>query len=415
MGYLDIDGCPNQFWSSTSSIQGLVFSRRVLKLFLLIVVVTWYIVRNAFYAITMRQWCSQTQTTRLGVSTESSIRVSHGRIHTMRMLMSGGTARGVCQPHGRTSVRARHSMCRTYRRRDHVVCFVSSSVESTSYAESSIPSSSGVGGSDLKPLPRNVESPADDPTLHNPLKRMERMGTGWMGVIFELEGVCVEYEKDDIVAEAWKRTAKEEGKEMPLKWQLDRANGMKGEQAVQEAFCWTRIPQEAKRISNTKENILADLLADAAPVAPQSALRLLKNLEGLETPRALVSSAPEKKVHRILELSGMEGLFDAVISGDDVYRGKPDPEGYLYAAQKLERPPFRCVVIGNNNQSIEAAHEVGMPCVAVAGSSPLYEVSAADLAVKSLDELSFVNLKKLFGTEVSNTTFEEEEEDTMYE
>eukprot|EP00889_Picochlorum_renovo_P007083 jgi/Picre1/34113/NNA_001588.t1 len=272
-------------------------------------------------------------------------------------------------------------MCRTYRKRDDVVCFVSSSVESTSYTESSIPSSSGVGGSDLKPLPRNVESPADDPTLHNPLKRMERMGTGWMGVIFELEGVCVEYEKDDIVAEAWKRTAKEEGKEMPLKWQLDRANGMK----------------------------------DAAPVAPQSALRLLKNLEGLETPRALVSSAPEERVHKILELSGMEGLFDAVISGDDVYRGKPDPEGYLYAAQKLERPPFRCVVIGKNNQSIEAAHEVGMPCVAVAGSSPLYEVSAADLAVKSLDELSFVNLKKLFGTEVSNMTFEEEEEDTMYE
>lgn len=358
----------------------------------------------------MRQWCSQTQTTRLGVSTETPVRVSHGRLRTMRIFLNGGTARGVCQDLGRGSIRGQNSM---YRRNGDVVCFVSSSVESTSYVESSIPS--GVGGSDMKPLPRNVESPADDPTLHNPLKRMERMGTGWMGVIFELEGVCVEYEKEDIVAEAWKRTAKEEGKEMPLKWQLDRANGMKGEQAVQEAFCWTRIPQEAKRISNTKEDILADLLADAAPVAPQSALRLLKNLEGLETPRALVSSAPEKRVHRILELSGMEGLFDAVISGDDVYRGKPDPEGYLYAAQKLERPPFRCVVIGNNNQSIEAAHEVGMPCVAVAGSSPLYEVSAADLAVKSLDELSFVNLKKLFGTEVSNTTFEEEEEETMYE
>jgi HAD superfamily hydrolase (TIGR01509 family) len=292
-----------------------------------------------------------------------------------------------------------------------------SAVSNSSYVSSTVTDRGVASGSPVqestshtKPIPRNVENPADDPRLENPLKRMERMGTGWMGVIFELEGVCVEYEKKDIVAQAWRETAKLEHKEPPKKWQLDRALGMKNEQSIQEVFCWTRIPQEAKRIGEVKEEILSDLLADSAPVAPQSALRLLKSLESLDTPRALVSSAPEKRVRKILELSGMDGLFDVIVSGEDVYRGKPDPEGYLYAAQQLDRPPFRCVLVGNNNSSIEAAHEVGMQCVAVAGSSPLYEVSAADLAVKSLDDVSFINLKKLFGTEMSNVQFDLEEE-----
>lgn len=268
------------------------------------------------------------------------------------------------------------------------------------------------GNYHVKPLPRNVENRADDPSLENPLKRMERLGTGWMGVIFELEGVCIEYEKKDVVIESWKRTAELEGKELPMKWQLDKAIGMKNEQAVQEAFCWTRNPQEAKRIGQIKEEIMSDLLADAAPVVPQSAVTLLKSLGSLEVPTALVSSAPEQRIHKILDLSGMEGMFDVIVSGEDMYRGKPDPEGYLYAAQRLGRPPFRCVVVGNSNASVEAAHEVGMQCVIVVGTSlPLYEVSAADLAVKSLDDVSFMNFKKLFGTEMANAQFDLEEDE----
>ena len=47
-------------------------------------------------------------------------------------------------------------------------------------------------------------------------------------------------------------------------------------------------------------------------------------------------------------------------------------------------------------QSVEAARECGMASVVVAGRNPLYELTAADLVVRQLDELSFVNLKQLF-------------------
>ena len=50
-------------------------------------------------------------------------------------------------------------------------------------------------------------------------------------------------------------------------------------------------------------------------------------------------------------------------------------------------------------QSVEAARECGMRAVVVAGRKPLYELGAADLVIKGLDELSFINLKQLFSNE----------------
>ena len=54
---------------------------------------------------------------------------------------------------------------------------------------------------------------------------------------------------------------------------------------------------------------------------------------------------------------------------------------------------------GNSNASVEAAREAGMAAVVVAGRHPVYELSAADLIVRQLSELSFVNLKQLFRNE----------------
>ena len=81
----------------------------------------------------------------------------------------------------------------------------------------------------LKPLPTNIENIADDPSLENPLERMERMGTGWFGVILDLEGVVVQSALDAHMA-AWIRLAEEENRPRPLQSALKRAAPMKAEQ-----------------------------------------------------------------------------------------------------------------------------------------------------------------------------------------
>lgn len=262
-------------------------------------------------------------------------------------------------------------------------------------------------------MPRNVEGIADEPSLHNPLQRMERLGTGWFGTIFELDGVCVEYECGDGVR-SWQALAAEEGKPPPPIWALKKADGMKNEQVITEVFNWTRNPVEARRLATCREALLREMLAGRKPLVSPGVTQLMDILQRNQAPLALVSSAPEARVMPALETAGLVPRFDAIVTADDVYRGKPDPEGYLYAAQKIQRPPVRCVVIGNSNLSIEAAHEVGMKCVALAGRQPVYELAAADLVVRDLSQLSFVNLKKLFATEetVSRQSEELEEEES---
>lgn len=65
---------------------------------------------------------------------------------------------------------------------------------------------------------------------------------------------------------------------------------------------------------------------------------------------AVACSAPEARVQPVLEATGLAPTLEAVVTAEDVYRGRPDPEAYLLAAQRLQRPPVRCVVIGNSNQ-----------------------------------------------------------------
>jgi hypothetical protein len=82
----------------------------------------------------------------------------------------------------------------------------------------------------FKPLPKRVENLADDPQLANPLERLQRLGTGWLGVILELEGACVDFEYGDVGKHAWRQLAQEESKAVPPQWLLKKADGMKNEQ-----------------------------------------------------------------------------------------------------------------------------------------------------------------------------------------
>lgn len=81
----------------------------------------------------------------------------------------------------------------------------------------------------LLPVPPVWRGVADDPSLHNPLERQERLGTGWLGAVLEWEGVIVS-EFASAHSEAWLQLAEEEGKAPPLAFLLKRAAGMKSEQ-----------------------------------------------------------------------------------------------------------------------------------------------------------------------------------------
>lgn len=254
-------------------------------------------------------------------------------------------------------------------------------------------------GVDHRPGLWPPENKADNPALNNPLLRQERMGCGWLGAIFEWEGVLIE-DNPELEKRAWLALAEEEGKSPPPAFILRRIEGMKSEQAMSEVLCWSRDPSELKRMAFRKEDIYQVLQGRIYRFRPGSQ-EFVNVLLHHKVPMALVSTRPRNSLERAIEAIGIEGVFDVIVAAEDVYRGKPDPEMFVHAAQLLQFIPERCIVFGNSNKTIEAAHDARMKCVAVASKHPVYELGAADLVVTHLDELSVVDLKNLADIESS--------------
>jgi HAD superfamily hydrolase (TIGR01509 family) len=104
---------------------------------------------------------------------------------------------------------------------------------------------------------------------------------------------------------------------------------------------------------------------------------------------ALASSGDRVKVAFGMQALEMNGIFDTVVTGDDVSHSKPDPEIYLIAAQRLGLPPADCIAIEDAPAGVEAARRAGMRCIAVANSVAREQLQQADLIVESLaDDLS---------------------------
>jgi beta-phosphoglucomutase len=73
----------------------------------------------------------------------------------------------------------------------------------------------------------------------------------------------------------------------------------------------------------------------------------------------------------ILDRLKLRSAFDAVVTGNDITRGKPDPEGLLLCAGKLNAPPHECVVIEDAEAGIRAANNAGMGSVGIGGKDIL--------------------------------------------
>ena len=100
-------------------------------------------------------------------------------------------------------------------------------------------------------------------------------------------------------------------------------------------------------------------------VALPGAVGLVTKLRDAGVPIAICSSSIQPWVEACLTRLGLWGLFDAVVTGSDVTNGKPEPEIYLLAAERLRKRPAECLAIEDAPAGILSAHAAGMTCWAV--------------------------------------------------
>jgi HAD superfamily hydrolase (TIGR01509 family) len=129
-------------------------------------------------------------------------------------------------------------------------------------------------------------------------------------------------------------------------------------------------------------DMAALILARGLPLQP-GAGPLLAGLDAAGVPCALVTASSRAIMEAVLKVTGLR--FSVTVCGEDVRRGKPDPEPYLLAAARLGVPTAGCVVLEDSPTGIAAARAAGCPVIAVP-SVPV-PPGRGLLTVESLEEV----------------------------
>ena len=214
-----------------------------------------------------------------------------------------------------------------------------------------------------------------------------------IGAIFDWDGVVIDSSAHH--EESWERLAVETGFTLPP-GHFKKGFGMKNTFIIPNLLKWAEAPDDVRRLSLRKEELYRDIVVERGISPLPGVTGWLDELRRHGIPCAIGSSTERLNIDTILNVLGIGHYFSAIVSADDVSHGKPDPEVFLTAAQRIEREPEHCVVFEDAPVGIEAARRGGMKVVGVATTNPMEVIDVADLAVHRLDELSMDKLAALF-------------------
>jgi beta-phosphoglucomutase family hydrolase len=209
------------------------------------------------------------------------------------------------------------------------------------------------------------------------------------GAIFDWDGVIINSAAQHELS--WELLARECGKALPEN-HFKRGFGMKNEVIIPELLGWTTVPTEIRLLSLRKEAIYREVVREQGMTALPGVEPWLRTLRDEGIPCAIASSTHLENITTTLDVLGLVEFFSTIITAEDVKRGKPDPEVFLTAAQRIGVEPGDGVVFEDALVGISAAKAAGMRVVAVATTEPKEKLAHADWIVDRLDELSVAQL-----------------------
>jgi HAD superfamily hydrolase (TIGR01509 family) len=205
-------------------------------------------------------------------------------------------------------------------------------------------------------------------------------------VVFDLDGVLLQSE------ELWDEVREELARERGRTYGPMEQRAMMGMSSTE----WSRYMHDVVGLAEPPEEIsrevvrrMAERYREHLPLIPgaQEAVERL----AMHWPLGLASSSNRPLIDLALELSGLATLFRAVVSSEEVPRGKPAPDVYLEAARRLDVLPERCAAVEDSHNGIRSAKAAGMRVLAIPNRAFPPDTDAlarADVVLDSLGELT---------------------------
>lgn len=180
-------------------------------------------------------------------------------------------------------------------------------------------------------------------------------------VVFDMDGVLVESEH--LWEELWTSFAAARG----AQWGPEQTKSCQGMSAPEWAAFLADFAAAGDSAEDTERTVVDGMIA----ALEQGRIELLPGAREMVTeaaalgPIALASSAPRRVIDAVLTQHGIDHHFKATVSSAEVPRGKPSPDVYLAAAEKLGVPAGRCLAVEDSSNGLRAAAAAGMTVVAI--------------------------------------------------
>ncbi|MFD8102721.1 HAD family hydrolase [Nocardia fluminea] len=205
---------------------------------------------------------------------------------------------------------------------------------------------------------------------------------GIAAVVFDMDGVLIDSEP------IWEQVRHEYVVLKGGRWQPDSQKKMMGMSTPEwSAYLADElgVAEPADQVAAAVIDLMADKYAHHVPLLP-GAVEAVRRCAG-SWKLGLASSSPATLIDLVLAKSGLLDCFTAVLSTEEVGRGKPAPDVYLTVAQRLGVEPNNCTAVEDSTNGLRSAHNAGMRLIAAPRPEFPPQPDALALAEVVIDDL----------------------------
>jgi beta-phosphoglucomutase len=213
------------------------------------------------------------------------------------------------------------------------------------------------------------------------------------GIVFDMDGVIID--SHPAHRRAWQKFLHAVGRDV-TDTELDFVLDGRKRDEILCYFLGELKPAQIAQYGALKDEMLQQLGEDMRPLP--GIIEFLNSLSPAGIRIALATSAGRRRTCGTLEELGLARYFDAIVTGDEVGKGKPDPSIYRLVAERLKETPESLLVVEDAVSGVKSARAAGMRCLGVASPQRAEALrdAGADPVISDFRSLSLARLRASF-------------------
>lgn len=202
------------------------------------------------------------------------------------------------------------------------------------------------------------------------------------GIASDLDGTLIDTAK--LLAKAWEEAFKSEGIDVGYSELYKNTKGISSKDIIRK-YKTESSPEDLNRIKEKRKSNFINLVDQGSQLLYPETIKVINEIRGKKIKFAISTGMSRDLLGKVLKLSGLDRVVDAVVSSDDVNNGKPAPDIFLEAFKRINVNPKYGMVVGDSENDIIPGKKIGAFTVFISREGN--KSSIADANITNLEEL----------------------------